>query len=345
MSDAVFTSKVQALLSADDSPARAELTWMAFDALVALPMSVLLGDRELLTIVLSALTRENTARVAELHVLPATARVGARLEAADHKLRDLLPDAARDELVRIIASGKGPRFGWLKGALDPADLRELFAPVVQQVLVQFTSKLPIPGMGGGGSSGGSAGGALGGFVGMLGKQVQKSASQFAEVGKSVMGGLGSELERRMQALARDFSHTAMGELRSAVSDRLKSAEGQAILMRMRDRAIEHVLDAKLADVTRDMLHLPIEELSKLAPEVVVHQREQTLLSALLEAELQAALSVIGQRSLLELLTEAGLYESTRDLVLRIVDPGAKALFASDKFGDWLGRLLDEAAKP
>ncbi len=345
MSAAVLTSKLQALLSADHSPPRAELTWLAFDALAALPMSVLLGDREVLAIVLSALTRENTARVLQRHVVPGANRFGTRLEAAEHKLRDLLPTDARAALVRGVASGTGPRFSWLKGALDPADLRELFAPVIQQVLVQFTSKLPIPGVGGGGSSSGSAGGALGGLVGMLGKQVQKSASQFAEVGKSVMGGLGGELERRMQTLARDFSHTAMGELRVAVSDRLKSAEGQAILMRMRDRAIEHVLNAQLADVTRDMMRLPVEELAQLAPSVVVHQVEQGLLTALLEAELEAAMSAIGQRSLLELLTEAGLHESTRDLILRIVDPGAKALFASDKFGDWLGRLLDEASKP
>jgi len=344
MSDAALTANLQALLSADDSPARAELTWMAFDSLASQPVSLLFGDAELLPIVLSALTRENASRVAERHVLPATHRALERLAAAEQKLRDLLPEPARAELVRIIATGKGPRFGWLKGALDPADLRELFAPVLQQMLVQFAAKMPIPGIGGAGSQPGPAAGALGGLVGMIGKQVQKSASQFAEVGKSVMGGLGGELERRMQALARDFSHTAMGELRAALEDRVKSPEGQAILMRMRDRAIEHVLDARLSDVTRDMLHLPIDELATLSPDVVVHQRQDKLLSALLQSELDAALAVVGQHSLLELLSEYGLYESARDLTLRVVDPGAKALFASDRFGAWLSRLLDTAAK-
>lgn len=345
MSDADLKSRIQTLLGADDSPQRAELTWLAFEALVSQPVSLLLSDPELVNITLSALTRDNTARVSERHVLPATSRIAAELQAGEQRLRDLLPEAARAELVRIVESGRGPRLPWLKGALDPADLRELFAPVLQRVLVQFASKLPIPGLSGATGSGGAAAGALGGLVGMLGKQVQKSASQFADVGKSVIGGLGSELERRMQALARDFSHTAMGELRTAVEERLKSPEGQAILLRMRDRAIGHVLDAKLSDVSKDFMRTPFDELSQVAPDIAAYHRDYPLLGALLRTELSAALSVLGQRSLADLLMEAGLYENARDLTLRIIDPGAKALFASDAFGAWLTRLLEAAKGP
>ncbi len=346
MSDPALIAKMQAILSAEESAMRLELTGMAFDALLAQPASVLLADAELLPSLLAALSADNTQRVMGQHVLPAALRMTSQLETAEQRLRDLLPEAARKELERIIASGKGPRFGWLKGALDPADLRELFAPVVQQVLVQFTSKLPIPGLGASGGQGAAAAaGALGGLVGMLGKQVQKSASQFAEVGKSVMGGLGSELERRMQAFARDFSQTAMGEFRTAVADRIKSPEGQAILVRMRDRAVRHVFDAQLSDVAQDMSHLPMAELSQVAPAVVAFQREQPLLSSLLATEIAAALSAIGQRPLAELLSEAALLETARDMTQRIVDPGARALFASEDFGAWLSRLLAAAAQP
>ncbi len=318
---------------------------MAFDHLLAQPASVVLSDKQLVSSLLSALTAENARRVVDRHVLPATLRTGEQLSATEQRLRDLLPEASRHELEAIIAKGQGPRFGWLKGALDPADLRELFAPVVQQVLVQFTSKLPIPGVGGSGTGHSAAAGAIGGLVGMLGKQMQKSASQFAEVGKSVMGGLGSELERRMHAFARDFSQTAMGEFRIAVEDRLKSQEGKAILLRMRDRAVAHVFDAKLADVAQDILRLPMAELAQVAPAVVAHQQEQALWQTLLSAEIEAALSVLGSRPIAELLREAGLLDTAREMSLRIVDPGAQALFASPAFGDWLGRLLDAAAEP
>jgi len=345
MSDADLTTRIQTLLSGDDSKERAELVWLAFEAIASQPVSLLLSDHELVPLLLSALTHDNAARVAVRHILPATSRVGEELKRAEQRLRDLLPEAAQHELIRIVVSGRGPRLTWLKGALDPADLRELFAPVVQRVLVQFSAKLPIPGLGAAGAGAGAAGGALGGLVGMLGKQVQKSASQFADVGKSVMGGLGSELERRMQSLARDFSQTAIGELRTAVEERLRSPEGQAILLRMRDRAIEHVLDAKLSDMAVDFMRTPFDALAEVAPSIVVHQREHPLLSALLTMEVSAALEVLGQRSLQDVLMEAGLYESSRDLTLRIIDPGAKALFASETFGAWLARLLDAAKAP
>ena len=343
MSDPVVITKIQSVLSAQTSPMRRELVGMAFDALLAQPASVLLADPQLQASLLLALTADNAERVAERHAVPAFARVGAQLSAAEERIRDLLPAESRQAIEAIIASGKGPRFGWLKGVIDPADLRELFAPVVQQVLMQFTSKLPIPGLGGAG--GGPAAGALGGLVGMLGKQVQKSASQFAEVGKSVMGGIGSELERRMHALARDFSQTAMGEFRSAVEDRLKSAEGKAILIRMRDRAVKHVFDTKIGDISKDMLHLPADDIAKVIPKVVAFQSGQSLLHAVLAGEISAALAAIGHRPLRELVEEAGLLDVSREMTLRIVDDGARTLFASAPFGDWLGRLLDAGQQP
>ncbi len=345
MSDVALAPRIQALLSADDSPPRAELTRMALEALLSQPMASLLADPELVPIMLSAFTPGNAERVAERHGVPATTRIGVRLEACEERLRDMLPEASREGLVRILASGKGPRLGWLKGALDPTDLRELFAPVIQQMLVQFSSRLQIPGFGATGAVAGPAAGALSGLVGMLGKQVQKGASQFAEVGKNVMGGLGSELERRLQALARDFSHTAMGEFRTAMEERLRSAEGQVILDRMRDRALTHVFEAKLADIARDLLQLPMQDLAAWSPAVVAYQSAHPLLTGMLETELGAALTVLGQRSLSELLSEAGLLEAASELTLRVVDPGAKALFASAAFGDWLSRLVDAAREP
>src|SRR5688572_28660128 len=112
MADPALTAKMQALLSADDSAHRLALTNLAFDALMSQEAKVVLGVPQLVSSVLSALTRENAQRVANEHVVPATERIGATLTGAEQRLRELLPEASRTELERIIASGKGPRFGW-----------------------------------------------------------------------------------------------------------------------------------------------------------------------------------------------------------------------------------------
>ena len=91
-----------------------------------------------------------------------------------------------------------------------------------------------------------------------------------------------------------------------------------------------------------MLHLPIDEIAKVIPAVVTHQRDQALFQALVESELAAATAVLGTQSLADLLSEAGLLDAARALTLRVIDPGAQALFASAGFGDFLTRLLAQA---
>jgi hypothetical protein len=340
-------TKIQALLSADASPLREELLGLVFDAVTAQPTSVLLADPGLVPLIYKALNRENAQRIATRHVLPGISRVDVGLQRSTAKIGDALSPQAQGELKAVVASGKGPRFLWLKGAVDPNDVRLLVAPVVQQVLLQFTTKLPIPGLAGsgGGQGGGGGSGALGGLVGMLGKQVQKSAGQLADVGKSVMSNLGADFERRMQHMARDFTQTAIVEFRTAMTARLKSEEGKQIVARIRDRVVEHIVQARLGDASKDLMHLPVLDIAALVVSVIDHLPSQPWFRELFETEVRSVLEEIGKRSLAELLEEHGLLAEARALTLTAVAPGVKALAASDAFGDWLERLLAQSSAP
>lgn len=338
-------AKVQQLLSAPQSPLRDELLRLGFESLASLPLRSLSSASTLAALISAALTRDSAARITKRHVLPGIYRVTGGFAGRSEKVRAALSAQAEQQLRAIVASGKGPRFAWLKGAVGPDDLRQLLAPVVQQVLVQFTSKLPIPGLGGTGSGGGGSGGALGGLVGRLGKQVQKSAGQLADVGKSVMSGIGGELERRMQAVTRDFSQTATVELKSALFERMRSAEGQVIVKRIRDRVVENVIEAKLDDVVKDFMHLPVDDIAQLVVSILDTLHDQPLLNDLLKLEIEGVLKELEQRSLADMLREAGLLDAARAQILGAVEPGLTRLVASDEFGGWLERLLDESKAP
>jgi hypothetical protein len=338
-------NNIQALLSADDSPLRDELLGLVFDAVAAQPLSGLLADPGLVPLIYKALNRENAQRIATRHVLPGISRVDTAFRGTKHKIGDAVSEQGQRELRAIVASGKGPRLGWLKGAVDPNEVRLLVAPVVQQVLIQFTTKLPIPGLAGSGGGGSSGGGGIGGLVGMLGKQVQRSAGQLADVGKSVMSGLGSEFERRMQQMARDFSQTAIVEFRSALATRLQSEEGKQIVGRIRDRVVEHILAAKLDDASKDLMHLPVLDIGALVVSIIDHLPSQPWFREILEAEVHAVLGELGKRSLSDLLEENGLLAEARALTFAAVAPGVKTLAASSAFGDWLDRLLAQSAAP
>jgi hypothetical protein len=212
-------------------------------------------------------------------------------------------------------------------------VRQLIAPIIQQLLLQFTQKLPIPGVGGasGSSSGGrdrDAGG-LGGLVGRIGKQVQRSAGQLADVGRSMMGGV-----------IKDFSQNATSEFRSALRDRMKSPEGKRIVERMRDRFLTHLLGAKADHVVKDFMHLPRPEIARMVALVIDHLRENALFRRVVEAEFAAVVDAIGAQTGKELLEELGIYETTRQQVLEAVDPGVRALAQSDAFGAWLDGVLE-----
>jgi hypothetical protein len=289
----------------------------------------------LLAGIYSGLTEANAERIGKQHVLPALDRIAATLTGKPERLRDLLSDAADQQLIAIVARGQGPRFAWMKSAFDPDDVRQLIAPIIQQLLLQFTAKLPIPGVGGGSAGSGGSGGAstgnrgIGGLVGRIGKQVQKSAGQLAEAGRSMMGGV-----------IKDFSQTATSEFRLALKDRLKSPEGQKIVERMRDRFLRHLLGAKADVVVQDFMHLPRPEIAHMVSLVIDHLRTQPLFRSVLEAEVNAVLDELSSKSARALLEELGVYDSTRAQVLRVVDPGVQALLSSPAFGDWLDRLLD-----
>jgi hypothetical protein len=291
--------------------------------------------------VVRALTRDNAQRVAERHVLTGVARVTGALASREEPLRDALSPEAEVSLREMLQHSPPPKLRWLRGAFDPEDFRQLLAPVVQQVLLQFTTKLPIFGQTGQGAGGGG----LGGFVGMLGKQVQKSAGQLADVGRSVMSGLGGEVERRMQAVARDFSQTATADFRAALVERLASDEGKRIMARMRDRVLEQVLNARLGEVASDVAMLPIAEGARFTVELLDKLATKPWFEAVLHDEIAGVLDELGQRSLHDLLSEAGLLESARAQILSAVEPGLSVLVKRDDFGAWLDRLLEASSQP
>jgi hypothetical protein len=327
-------SRIQACLAAEVSPLRAELAGMGFDAFVAQPCSIVLGDPDLPALIVRGVALDNVERITHRHVLPAVARVQGRLASADERVRDLLSEDAEAALRALVASGKGPRFSWLKGAVDPADLQKLIAPILQQVLTTFVTRLPIPGVTGAaggskdsstGAEGGRATG-LGGWVGKIGKQVSKGASSLA-------GGLG------LQNVVRDFSQSAVAEVRAAVVTRLKSQEGRDITRRIRDRVLEQVLKAPVNEVVDDFLRVSPAEVGRVAQGAVARVGERPFFRDILEGEIRAALAELGDRPLRELLEEMGLLEGTRKLAIGAAEPGLAALARTDAFCDWLDRLL------
>ncbi|HEY6881004.1 MAG TPA: hypothetical protein VI299_23425 [Polyangiales bacterium] len=315
-------SKIQALLAAEGSAQRSRLIAVVLDAVLARKVGDTIDRAQLIESVYHGLTGAVATTIAERYVLPAADRVAVSFAGHDDRVRDLLGARAEQQILALVRQGQGPRFGWLKGALDADDLRQLMAPVVQQLLFAFVNKLPIPGIGK--PSG------LGGLVGAISKQVSRSMGDLADVGRTVMG-----------SFVKDFSQGAISDFRDALRVRMQTEEGREILERMRERLARQVLAAKADTLLTDLLSLPRKELAQVVSAAIDQLRTQPTFRAALERELHAVVDHLCERSAGELLQELDLLEVTRAQVAHVADPIVKDLAAGESFGRWLEDLLAE----
>ena len=145
---------VEKLLASDHALLR-EGAERTLDALLERPLSRYLDDaamETLVTLITAAVTEPNTKRVIDAHVHPGLDRQIARSTANGETLGDLLPPGGEATLLAILEKTRLPRAEWAAGTVDAGLVRKLVSPVIQDTLLRFAKRLPIPGLGGDGAS-------------------------------------------------------------------------------------------------------------------------------------------------------------------------------------------------
>ena len=318
-------ARIVRLLSAEASPLRRAAAELVVDYALDLRLAALIDADELSAIYVAALSSENVARVIERHVLPGIARVRGLLRDAGERVGDAVPEPVVARIEALAAKPDGPRAAWMRGALDPTKLRELLAPALAQTLLEFVRDLPLAGgladAAGAGSGGGREArtGLAAGLVGRLGREVQKNTERLVNAGRTVAGGLGVDLERRVQQSARDFSQGAVAGLQRAMRERAASADGRALLAELSRGVVRHVMATPVETILRDLDQLPLEDAVRLAPATIEHNLARELGRRALETELRAFLAP----------AQPG----------QAIQAVAAGLFASPAFAGWLKRVL------
>lgn len=337
--------RIVQVLTRGESPLRATGVALLVDRFFALPIREVVDLSEVHRIALDALTAENVERMVERHVEPGIDRYGALAKETGETVGGLVPEDSVDEIRSILGNSKLPRAKWAEGIVDPALMRRLFAPVWTHLLVNFAKRMPIPGvgLGGGGTGTGSAvGRGIGGVASRLSKSVQERAEKIVDAGRGVMGGLGAELEKRVQAAARDFGEGAQAVWREALRDRLKSEEGRELVALVRQQILEHVLLTKLSDLHEDVDRVPLADILDAVPAIVEHAVRRPFARKLVAQEIAAFLAVEGDRTLKDLLSELGIFDAVHALVCERGDDLLRNVAGSPAFGEWLDQLLGEA---
>jgi hypothetical protein len=317
-------NRVIARLGDADNPILEEGVEMAVDHALAQKVNQLVDPDDAVDLIVDLVAGDNVTRLTERHLNPARKRLREHFRETEETPNDLTPEDTLERLESILRNGDYPRAKWASGAIKREHVRTLLAPVIQEVLLAFTSKLPIPGSD---SDGGSSKKKRGfGF-----------GSSIMDIGKGMLG----DLRERFQAVAREFSSQAMSDARDAAVAQLTSEEGQQTLRDMRDALVQRFMETQVIEFLDDLERLPLENLLDIAPDIADHNRTREEFRTFVRGEVEALLYVEGDRPIQELLEENGLLEQVRSTIIEQAKRQTAELFQEDAAAAWLDKLLAE----
>ncbi|HKU38815.1 MAG TPA: hypothetical protein VJR89_11730, partial [Polyangiales bacterium] len=330
-----LAQRVVERLSGNQSQLRGELAQLIVDQLFASRARDVMRVNESRELLHALLQPESLRHALERYVVPGYARHVRDVRAHEVRVSALVGPVAHQKLHVAVRALRVPEARWAEHAFDPALVRRLLGPVWTQVLVGFAKRLPLPGL----ANAAGSRSAPQGLTGFLTRSVQEQAEKLIDRGRSAIGGLGAEVERRLQTAARDFSDGAAHAFRSALHERLHSDEGRELLGQLLSGLVDHVLRTELAALQLDVDVLPMAELLDLAPDVIAHAAASPFVAERVRGELEAWLVASGEQSLAELCAEHAALEPARALLLAHVETALEGVVGAPAFLDWVRRLL------
>jgi hypothetical protein len=335
-------------LTTDESIHRDQLAGMVVDSMLDATLNEVVEVDRLVEMLVAAVTPANVERLIERHVQPGRERFAAFTRETGDRPRDILAKDMIPRIEQIVRNAKLPKGKWAKDAVDPALIRQLVSPVIQETLLSFTKRLPLPGAAGAGSSAGassrsSIGNSVSDGFGFLKNRVKAEVKSFApgivDAAKERIGEFNAEVERKFQGVASEFSHNAQSEIEGAFTARAKSDEGRALLDKIRLQVFHRLLDTTFHELDQDTARLPWDDIFALVPEIASHAIALPNIQQGLRNEIAAVMAMEGERTVRDLLAEAGITEHVESWLVDQTGDRIVALVGTEAFAEWLTALM------
>jgi hypothetical protein len=313
-----------------------QLVDLAYDHLVALKVGELMDFDAVANDILDVFAGDAPGilldRHAESFLTFERTRVTDTGETLGSALPQVIVDGIEDRMNRRMTLPKG--FG--RDIVDPAFIRNLVTGSLTETLENFLTKLPIIGGNDDKSAGGSSSSG-----GLLGSIARKGAKRLQDAG-SALSGIGAGLQETLKGQARDFAAQSADRLKQGIVDGFQSKDSRGALKAMRKRALDAVLNLKQCD-----LHVMLDDPDLTtqiiwAKEFLKHNLARPEIHAALKEQIVAGLKRDEDRTLGEILKDAGLDEIAQERIRSHFLPQVGQLASSSEFGDWLNNVLTQA---
>jgi hypothetical protein len=303
----------------DPTGALSSLCAIGVEHILSQPLESFIEVERLAQRVTEALSGPGLEPTLTQHVKPALLRFLARAEAADERVGVAVPEGVAAEIEAYLSNPVKLNRDLVQRVVDAKEMRGALSTVIQESLGRFLKADTAQGKGSGGLFGLAA----------------RSAGALRDVGKSMLGGIGDEIEKQIQKRSREAMDSSMSYVQEKLVDYLMSEESSKTMGKARARSFKSSLRQKVADAKL----LPLDMLLSHVPALLRHNLARPEIQETIRTELQALLNLEGKKPLKQILEESGLLEKTREDLLRQAVPQALSLVNTDAFKDWLTSLF------
>jgi hypothetical protein len=302
-----------------DDAALEELVDLGFEFLCSRRVPEFVDVDKLVEAVDATATEPALARLHARHVVPLREALLDRAAASSVLIGAWLPEAARDKLAEIMARPMPIPKQWIDEAVASEGVRDQIREMLRETLTGFVSKV---------TSGG--GGGAGGIKGAIGF----GARAFGAAGKSLLGGLGEEIQKQMQERVRDFVDGAVGGVQERIARRLADPKTAEALGARRKVAFLKLLGQTEAQAAKAIRSVEHGEIDPLIASIVRHNLSRAEVRDAIRTEVARIVADLGTQTIGELLDEIGARSLVHAHLRAHGLPLARAFVATAGFRSW-----------
>ncbi len=307
-----------------DDVALTELLDLSYDFFCTRRVGELIEVDRLLAAIDETVTEPRVARFQERFLGPARERLLARANASSILLGAWLPEEAKTKIADLLGAPMPIPKQFIDEAVANEKVRDQIRDMLRDTLTSFVSKVTGSGAQGGGGGGGA------GLMGAIGF----GARAFGAAGKSLLGGLGDEIQKQMQDRVRDFVDGAVAGVQDRIAKRLADPKTAEDLGKRRKKGFLKLLEKTEAEAAKTIAKAPFAQIDPLVPSIVVHNVKRSELRAVVKAEIEAVLAELQKDTIGGLLDEAGAREIVRVSLHQHALPLMRELCRTPMFEAW-----------
>lgn len=305
----------------------ATLAALSIDAVLATPLGELLPRDRTVAVAREALAGWLAAPGAVTALSRVVESLTERLQAEPRPMKDVVAREVRAALREVVARPFSPERRLVLAIIDRSPVRELVRQLLLDTVLDFGRKAsaPVAGMARG----------LGSLARLAGETVKARGGGLG----SLVGAVGSEVERQLERRAVDFVDAALGGVMGQLADVIANPQRAAEAAELRVAFLDGALELSGPQLARELMNLDAAGGAEVLRAGLARWVASDQAAPQLHQLADFVLTRDAGRPVGELLREIGLLEVVRAAAVEALAERTRRLAATPAFEAWLTALL------